>query len=184
MLSIRNVVLISVVLLAGACNSSGDKRTGSKRPMLSSSVDADRDGVMDTKDKCPGSQPDVVVSEGGCAVFSGAIDGLNFGPGNQRLDSAARERLAELVELLLAHPDVVVTVNGHTDNRGSAADNLELSKQRVMSVIKYLVANGVSAQRLRPYGYGESQPRSSNATPKGREHNRRIEISDYSAPPS
>jgi outer membrane protein OmpA-like peptidoglycan-associated protein len=135
-------------------------------------------------DMCPESLPGVAVNVEGCAVFTGAIDGLNFGPGDHRLDSVARERLAELVELLQAHPDVVVTVNGHTDNRGSATANLELSKQRVMSVIKYLVANGVSPQRLRPYGYGESQPRSSNATPEGREHNRRIEINEYSAPPS
>ncbi|MEE9319394.1 MAG: OmpA family protein [Granulosicoccus sp.] len=181
MLSIKNVVLISVVSLVGACGSGGDKRSEIKRPTLSASVDVDKDAVVDKLDKCPGSQPDVTVDDDGCAVFSGAVDGLEFGPGNHRLDFAARERLNELVEQLQAHPDVVVTVNGHTDNRGSAADNLELSKQRVISVVKYLIANGVSPQRLRPYGYGESQPRSSNATPEGREHNRRIEINEYSA---
>ena len=81
-----------------------------------------------------------------------------------------------MVDALLRYPDAVISVEGHTDNRGSAADNLELSKQRVLSVVRYMVSQGMSPDRIKPYGYGESRPRAANATAEGREQNRRIEI--------
>ena len=84
--------------------------------------------------------------------------------------------LERLVADLEAHPDAVLRLSGHTDNRGRAAANLELSKRRVMAVARFLVSRGIVPDRLRPYGYGESRPRTSNRTPLGRERNRRIEI--------
>ncbi|MBX2839010.1 MAG: OmpA family protein [Gammaproteobacteria bacterium] len=111
------------------------------------------------------------------ALFEGKIDGLEFGSGDHNLTNASRKVLATLVENLKAHPEVIVALGGHTDNRGSAAANLELSKRRVMAVVKYLVVNGIDGRRLQPYGYGESRPIVSNATPDGRQMNRRIEMS-------
>jgi len=73
-------------------------------------------------------------------------------------------------------PEIAISVAGHTDNRGPAAANLELSKQRVLSVVKYMVANGITTDRIMPVGFGESRPIAANATAEGREQNRRIEI--------
>jgi outer membrane protein OmpA-like peptidoglycan-associated protein len=67
-------------------------------------------------------------------------------------------------------------VEGHTDNQGPAAHNLDLSKRRAASVMKYLTDHGVDASRLTSEGYGDTQPIADNKTAKGREQNRRVEM--------
>ena len=143
---------------------------------LPPALDADRDGVADDRDDCPDGPAGEIVDEAGCALFTRVLEGVGFAQGDHRLGADARLALAALVADLEAHPGVVVRLEGHTDNRGTAASNLELSKLRVMSVARFLVARGVAPERLRPYGYGESRPRAGNATAAGRERNRRIEI--------
>lgn len=143
------------------------------RPAL---LDLDNDKVIDSEDACPGTAVGTPVSADGCSVFSRSLDAVEFGPGDHRLNAASRTALTEFVELLTVHPDVTVQLGGHTDNRGSAAENLELSKRRVMSVVKFLVSNGIVADRLKPFGFGESRPIMSNATDEGRAMNRRIEV--------
>ena len=138
--------------------------------------DADRDAIADAADDCPGSAPGEIVDARGCALFTRTLEGVTFASGTQRLDDGSRLALDRLAADLQAHPDVTVRLEGHTDNRGTASSNLELSKERVMAVARYLVARGVSPARLVPYGYGESRPRMGNATAAGRERNRRIEI--------
>lgn len=139
-------------------------------------VDSDADQVPDDVDQCLDTPAGHPVTRQGCGLFDRVLE-VDFIPGNTALNSAARETLDTLIMQLREHPGVVLAIDSHTDNRGSASDNLELSKKRVMSVVRYLVVKGIAAQRLRPYGYGESRPVFSNATPEGRERNRRIEIS-------
>ncbi|ASJ75296.1 OmpA family protein [Granulosicoccus antarcticus] len=138
--------------------------------------DADKDGIPDSEDECADSSSTALVDATGCEIVTGVIEGLNFGPDKTELSSDSRAALSKLVEALLRYPEVVIAVEGHTDNRGAAADNLELSKQRVLSVVRYMVSQGITADRIKPYGYGESRPRAANATAIGREQNRRIEI--------
>ena len=99
-----------------------------------------------------------------------------FQAGDHRLDANSRIALDSLIAELARRPTVSISLGGHTDNRGSAEANLQLSKKRVMSVVRYLVSHGVAGTRLKPYGYGESKPVVSNATPEGRARNRRIEV--------
>lgn len=139
-------------------------------------LDADNDGVADRDDRCADSASRSLVDATGCGIVTGVIEGLNFGPNETELSVSSRDVLSQLVAALLRYPDVIISVEGHTDNRGAAADNLELSKQRVLSVVRYMVSQGMSADRIKPYGYGESRPRAANATATGREQNRRIEI--------
>lgn len=139
--------------------------------------DLDGDGVFNASDQCSDTSPAHTVDATGCDLFSGKISGVEFAPNEYVLDARARNALDDLVVKLNAHPDVVLAIGGHTDNRGNARDNLELSKRRVLAVVRYLVFNGVSGRRLHPHGYGESRPLRSNATEEGRSHNRRIEIS-------
>ena len=144
------------------------------RPVV---LDKDNDKVVDADDQCPLTPPANPVDEKGCALFRGNIDAVEFDPGSHTLNAGSRESLAKLVTLINQHPDVVLQLGGHTDNLGSARENLALSKRRVMSVVKYLVANGVDGERLKPFGFGESRPIVSNTTAAGRAQNRRIEMS-------
>jgi len=117
-----------------------------------------------------------MVDESGCEFTMGVIEGLKFGINELALSNEAAEVLDKYIAVLVRYPEVTVAVEGHTDNRGPAADNLELSKERVLSVVRYMVTNGISPDRIQPFGYGESRPRAANATIEGRELNRRIEI--------
>lgn len=150
---------------------------------LPSELPPDRDGdlVADTDDQCLDSAPGSAVDTKGCAIFSGVIQNLVFAPDDDALNPQARKALDVLIADLNAYPDVVIAVDGHTDNRGLASNNLDLSKRRVIAVVRYLVEQGVSAARLKPYGYGESRPMKSNATVEGRRSNRRIEVRQVGA---
>lgn len=139
-------------------------------------LDTDRDGVRDRVDRCVNTDAGVQVATDGCALFFGVLENVVFEQGGSSLNKASRQALDALILKLKSHPDVSLAVDGHTDNRGSAKTNLELSKQRVISVVRYLVINGIDGDRLTPHGYGESRPLVSNATEEGRRQNRRIEI--------
>ena len=138
--------------------------------------DKDNDGVANATDKCPETAADVVVNRNGCDLFDGVLEGVTFATNAAELSPLARRALDELVRGMKQNPQTVIGVHAHTDNRGKAVKNLELSKQRVMQVVEYLVVAGVEGHRLKPYGYGESRPRISNATAEGRQANRRIEV--------
>lgn len=154
-----------------------DAREGRVEPVAQRlERDSDNDGIADVGDQCPDTGAGVLVDVSGCDIVTGVIDSLKFEPNESALSAEARVTLGRMVEGFLRYPDVVISVEGHTDNRGAAVDNLELSKQRVLSVVRYMVSQGMSPERIKPYGYGESRPRAANATAEGREQNRRIEI--------
>jgi outer membrane protein OmpA-like peptidoglycan-associated protein len=67
-------------------------------------------------------------------------------------------------------------IEGHTDNKGNAAQNKKLSADRAASVVKWLVKNGIDASRLHSEGFGQEKPIASNTTEDGRRHNRRVEF--------
>lgn len=139
--------------------------------------DEDFDTVSDEYDECAQTRMPQPVDATGCPVFQGVLPNVDFPANSADLGRDARNSLDELVVQLKAHPTVVVTVDSHTDNRGSGIRNLDLSKQRVLAVVRFLVARGVNPRQLRPFAYGESRPTVSNASAQGREQNRRIEIS-------
>jgi len=76
----------------------------------------------------------------------------------------------------LFNPSMNILIEGHTDNLGDDFQNQKLSEQRAQSVKTYLIGKGISASRITTVGYGETQPRDSNATTNGRYRNRRVEI--------
>lgn len=99
-----------------------------------------------------------------------------FRIGSAELSPEATVLLDEAVEILIANPDTVLTVAGHTDDVGSEEANLALSEARAQAVVDYLVAGGVAAERLSAVGFGETQPIADNTTADGRAQNRRIEF--------
>ena len=84
--------------------------------------------------------------------------------------------LNNLLVLLNSNKHMRIEIAGHTDNVGSKEHNLSLSENRAKAVYKYLVNNGVDAQRLTYKGYGFEQPISTNDTEEGRALNRRTEF--------
>ncbi|MRR17500.1 MAG: OmpA family protein, partial [Deltaproteobacteria bacterium] len=85
-----------------------------------------------------------------------------------------------LIIVMKDYPELNVTIEGHTDNVGSAASNKKLSQKRADAVKKYMVSKGIDASRLSAVGFGLEKPIASNATKEGRAKNRRVEAAaDY-----
>jgi OmpA-OmpF porin, OOP family len=104
------------------------------------------------------------------------LDNVLFDTGKASLKSSSYKSLNELVELLKIKRTMVIEIDGHTDNMGSAERNLQLSKERANTVRNYLIRKGIKAQRVSAKGYGETKPISSNDTEEGRKLNRRTEV--------
>ncbi|UOQ75067.1 OmpA family protein [Hymenobacter cellulosilyticus] len=78
--------------------------------------------------------------------------------------------------ILSQYPDYSLSIAGHTDNKGAAALNLALSRERAAAAKRYLVQHGVAENRIEMRGYGARHPLVSNATEAGRARNRRVEF--------
>jgi len=100
-----------------------------------------------------------------------------FVTGKAELVPLAQQKLSEVAKALNdIDPSKRIVVEGHTDSRGSDADNLALSERRAKAVRDYLVTQGVAEDRITAVGRGEAQPLATNDTTEGRANNRRVEI--------
>jgi len=99
-----------------------------------------------------------------------------FETGSADLKNTSESELNRLKNLLNENPNIYIQINGHTDNVGTASDNLSLSENRAKAVFNYLVKAGISSTRLSTRGYGETQAIDTNDTPEGRANNRRTEF--------
>lgn len=104
------------------------------------------------------------------------IEGVNFKTDSADLTEGAKQILDEVVITLKDFPEVTLDIQGHTDSDASDAYNMDLSRRRSMSVRKYLIDNGIAANRLTTSWYGERRPIAPNTTPLGKAKNRRIEF--------
>lgn len=142
--------------------------------------DSDGDGVMDDRDSCPNTAPGVRVDAKGCQIIPEKaaliLKGVNFETGKAELTAEAQNLLLGVAQSLVANPEVRVEVQGHTDNTGSRALNVRLSKARAEAVRSFLVEHGVAADRLTAKGYGPDRPVASNTTVQGRAENRRVAL--------
>jgi len=99
-----------------------------------------------------------------------------FATGKYDLAPGARESLAKLAGILLAHPGLKLAIEGHTDSTGSDDFNMKLSGQRADTVRNYLISQGLSPDNITAQGFGKADPVADNATADGRKQNRRVEI--------
>jgi len=105
------------------------------------------------------------------------VYGIYFDYNSDKIKPESEPVLREIAEALENNPDWELTVDGHTDNIGGDAYNLELSKRRAAAVKQALAARfGVNPGRLVTSGYGESRPVDRNDTLEGRAKNRRVEL--------
>ncbi len=105
-----------------------------------------------------------------------SLPNILFETDQARLKPEGREALAKISGVLLIAEGYTLSVEGHTDEIGSADYNLDLSEKRAASVRDYLVAQGLARESISVNGLGETQPIASNETPVGRQENRRVEI--------
>jgi outer membrane protein OmpA-like peptidoglycan-associated protein len=103
-------------------------------------------------------------------------DDVLFEYNKAELKPGAMRNLSPLVTFLREHPERALLIEGHTDNLGSHAYNLELSRSRALAVENFLVLNGFSRDRIMSRGYGKDYPVASNDTEAGRQQNRRVEV--------
>jgi chemotaxis protein MotB len=107
-------------------------------------------------------------------------ENILFDSGRALLRDEGEQALTEIAAVLNTIPNRQFQVGGHTDNipmRSSRfASNWELSSQRAVNVARFMIEQGLSAERISAAGYAETQPVASNETPEGRAQNRRIEI--------
>jgi chemotaxis protein MotB len=111
-----------------------------------------------------------------------------FPLGSDQINEAGQGEMKKLADAIIElqkeiPPEInwVLRVDGHTDDRplsgtGRFRDNWELSASRAISVVKFLIANGVPANRLVAAGFGEYQPLDEGDTQEARDRNRRIEL--------
>jgi len=145
-------------------------------------IDTDGDGIFDDDDLCP--KKFGPKTNKGCPEISPedkktlqrAFDNLLFETGKDIIVSSSYPSLNDLAVILINNDHYHLELEGHTDNKGDKAKNLELSKRRAQAVKNYLVGRGVPADRIHAEGYGDTRPKADNSTEEGRKINRRVEM--------
>lgn len=123
------------------------------------------------------------IAEGGVKYYDrflqdGRIvsNGIRFDVGRATLRPESMGVLNEIYKMLNEHPEVSVSIEGHTDSNGDSDLNQKLSYDRANTVMNQLISMGIDPARLTSKGFGESKPVAPNDTPEGRAGNRRVEF--------
>jgi outer membrane protein OmpA-like peptidoglycan-associated protein len=149
--------------------------------------DNDKDGVLDAQDRCPNEagSPDHEGCPAAEAPAKAEIadksielkESVLFGLNSAEIESASGPLLDDVARLLTSHPEIeLVSVEGHTDDRGSAQHNRDLSQRRAEAVVKALVERSIASTRLKAQGYGPDHPLLPNTDAASRAKNRRVEL--------
>ena len=144
--------------------------------------DTDKDLIPDLLDKCPtvpGS-----IENNGCPelkkeeteILKTAFENLEFESGKAVIRTVSFASLDELAKLMKQKSNWELVISGHTDNSGNAESNMLLSKNRALSVEKYLISKGVQASAIQSEWFGQTRPLENNDSESGRQKNRRVEL--------
>lgn len=132
---------------------------------------------FDTTINLTQTAPEIVEVDGKSMI---KIENIYFDYDRASIKSDSKMSLNKIVSVLEENPTMKIEVNAHTDIRGTDSYNLNLSKRRAASAMKYLIQKGIDGRRLISQGYGETQPiidcKSKNCTDEEHELNRRIEF--------
>ncbi len=181
------LVAVALALLAGgsACGGSSEEPSASATTVATTSppatsVGTPRPGMptVPTVDEraVPRASTKEAVIEGRPAVIVTLPETVLFDFGQAVLRADAEPSLRAVVDLVGDHPGARTEVRGHTDSVGSVAGNQSLSERRAAAVSDWLAGHGVAPGTLTKAGFGSSRPVADNATPEGRQANRRVEV--------
>lgn len=167
----------------GVANSSDACPTtpqGAKVNSRGCELDSDNDGVVNSADQCPNTTAGANVDATGCEGVTETIETfaveVQFPTNSSVIGDRYDDKIRRVADFLKAHPETVVEIGGHSDDRGDADYNQSLSKRRAQAVAERLTnALGIDSDRVTAVGYGETEPEASNTTAEGRAANRRVE---------
>lgn len=114
---------------------------------------------------------DRMISDGKFITY-----GITFDTGKSIIKPESMGEINRIVTLMTENPDLKFSVEGHTDNTGSATSNQALSESRSKAIVDKLVEMGISSDRLTSSGKGQNSPLADNSTDEGRAKNRRVEF--------
>ncbi len=137
--------------------------------------DSDGDGVYDDGDQCPGTPAGANVNAVGCWI----IDSVLFDYDKAEIKPDGYLLLDQIFIILKKNMAMSVELQGHTDNVGTEAYNMDLSMRRSNCVANYLVGKGILRNRLLTTGFGFKSPVAQNGTSFGRSLNRRVDLRPY-----
>ena len=148
--------------------------------------DNDKDTVADVQDQCPNEIGSTSQEPLGCPTKPALVvvtdcevkitQQIHFEFNKDVIRKESYPVLDAVVEAIQKNPSIKLEVQGHTDNKGTAAYNKNLSDRRAKSVMKYLVSHGVEMGRLTSHGYGFERPLVDNSTEQNRALNRRVQF--------
>ena len=101
---------------------------------------------------------------------------INFDTGKSDIKPESMAIIGQIAALLKAHPELKVSIEGHTDNVGTPQNNKVLSQQRAKSVMNAVVQKGIAPSRMTAVGWGQEKTIADNRSEEGRAKNRRVEI--------
>lgn len=104
------------------------------------------------------------------------INDILFATAKWDLNSKSKFILDNFAQFLKENPGIKISINGHTDNDGNTAANMELSQKRAEEVKKYLASKGIDGNRLKAKGYGQTQPKVPNTSEENKAKNRRTDF--------
>ncbi len=166
-LKLLPILGVLLVVVAG-CDSTGDESASMKTGGMAATAPQSgaNSGVSSSEmaGPKPGTQEDLAVNVGDRVYF--AFDKYDLSP-------EARATLQKQAVWLRRYPSVTVTVEGHTDERGTREYNLALGERRANSVRDYLVALGVDTSRIKTISYGKERPVALGSTEEAWAKNRR-----------
>ncbi|MFD2932829.1 OmpA family protein [Spirosoma flavum] len=142
-------------------------------------VTATAKGYFSQSDTLATNRVDVVRDFDLAPIEAGAkitLKNIYFNMSKYDLKSESFPELDRLVTVMKSNPTMQIRLEGHTDTVGEFDANVELSRNRVNEVKRYLVEKGISASRVETVGYGPSRPINTNKSLKERPENRRVEM--------
>ncbi len=101
---------------------------------------------------------------------------INFDTNKAVIKPESLPLIKQIVDLMKGQPSLKVSIEGHTDNQGTAAANKVLSLDRAKAVAAAVAAEGVKADRMATAGWGQEKPIADNRSEDGRAINRRVEL--------
>ncbi|NND63995.1 MAG: OmpA family protein [Flavobacteriaceae bacterium] len=104
------------------------------------------------------------------------MNNINFEVNSYTLMNESYAYLDEIIEMLQQHPEVAISIQGHTDSDGTNEFNQTLSENRARTVMNYLTSKGISASRMDSLGHGEEKPVDLSGTEEAKAKNRRVEF--------
>lgn len=153
-MQMRMIALAAIVALIGACSTPSDEMTESGAGGAGGADGSGGPGAFTSDDVTAGELPPVIAEQRLVEIG----DRVFFGLDQHDLAPEARTTIEQQAQFLAQQPSLDVVIEGHADERGTREHNLALADRRANAVADYMIALGVSPERIKTVSYGEERP--------------------------